>query len=282
MQEKNIINLELIIKEREEKKKEIAEFYGVNPKDILLQETLGNPNFHIQFRDKYEMYNNEVITVESPVDKTIHFVKVTPELSEEKKESIRQKNSHLINYIEKMKDEMVNNYLKIGLEYEDETEEDYFNSDDEVLPEEKTLLLQDFDNQPTSGITNILEMNEIDLFIEIRKTENILQNKDGEKSVTELVENENRLTLLQAQTTRYGVDLIIPKPGEKIELTEEYHAWYKFFQENFDQKFTSTQKDDYEEKRANNENIEMYTPSTNWSDTISCGENNSKRKIIVN
>jgi len=91
----------------------------------------------------------------------------------------------------------------------------------------------------------------------------------------DLTEQQFALEYLVYQTTKFGVDLPVPKKGYHIETTDSYNVWYKFYYNHFNNILSKEQFEKFQEKKLKGQNIEEFMPKGDWRDLL-----NEKSKTL--
>lgn len=84
----------------------------------------------------------------------------------------------------------------------------------------------------------------------------------------DLTEEQYALEYLVYQTRKFGVELPEAEEGKHIQTTESYNAWYRFYNNHFNNVLTKKQFDEFQHKKIENQNVDEFMPQGNWRDLL--------------
>lgn len=69
-------------------------------------------------------------------------------------------------------------------------------------------------------------------------------------------------------TSRFGVEIEMPKEGEHVEVTDSYKAWFKWWNNYFKKTLTREEFEEYQDKVYKGEDISKFRPEGDWHDIL--------------
>lgn len=94
-----------------------------------------------------------------------------------------------------------------------------------------------------------------------------ISEEENVKMTKELNEHQYRIEYLVAKLKRFGVDVGEPTAGKHISKGEGYWKWYEFWENHFDS-MSDEEREEFNRRCANNEDITEFLPKTSWNEGV--------------
>ncbi|MDD4548092.1 MAG: hypothetical protein PHI05_05075 [Bacilli bacterium] len=114
------------------------------------------------------------------------------------------------------------------------------------------------------------QLSEVDLYFAInnisRMINSTINSAYGNK--IDLTEEQYAIEYCAYQTTKFGVEFDKPEPGKHILSTPSYEAWYRFYDNHFNNKLTDAELSEYQINKKQGNDVSNYMPKGNWKDNL--------------
>ena len=96
----------------------------------------------------------------------------------------------------------------------------------------------------------------------------------------DLTEEQYALEYLVYQTRKFGVEIPDAEEGKHVERTQSYDAWFRFFNNHFNNVLTDKQFKEFQLRKTKGENVDEFMPQGSWCDLLveQISESSNKRK----